>query len=131
MGARRPRARPSRAALLAAFPAARFRDARNRAAALGARTWPTKFVCLIRCERIRIRLVDGAILRRVCYDRRRGVTFDAFGPEEEAMAKGQMKSNKETKKPKADKDQAKTSVSAYKAAQGKGGQTNTPIGKKS
>jgi len=46
------------------------------------------------------------------------------------MAKGQMKSNKEAKKPKADKDQAKTTVSAYKAAQGKGAQ-NAPIGKKS
>jgi hypothetical protein len=33
-----------------------------------------------------------------------------------AMAKGQMKSKKETKKPKADKNAPKT-VSAYKAAQ--------------
>ena len=36
------------------------------------------------------------------------------------MAKGQVRSNKEAKKPKADKSQAKGAVSAYKAAQGKG-----------
>jgi hypothetical protein len=47
------------------------------------------------------------------------------------MAKGQLKGNKEAKKPKADKNQAKTSVSAYKAAQGKGGAPITPSGKKS
>lgn len=47
------------------------------------------------------------------------------------MAKGQMKSNKEAKKPKADKNQTKTTVSAYKASQGKSGQATTPIGKKS
>jgi len=35
------------------------------------------------------------------------------------MAKGQMKSTKEAKKPKADKP--KTQVSAYQASQGKGG----------
>ena len=46
------------------------------------------------------------------------------------MAKGQMRSNKEAKKPKADKNQAKTSVSAYKASQGKGGQSVTPPAKK-
>jgi hypothetical protein len=40
------------------------------------------------------------------------------------MAKGQMKSTKETKKPKAEKPKA--AVSAYKQAQGKGGQA--PIG---
>ena len=44
--------------------------------------------------------------------------------QEDAMAKGQMKSNKETKKPKAEKP--KDNVSAYKQAQGKGGQA--PIG---
>ena len=44
------------------------------------------------------------------------------------MAKGQMKSKKETKKPKADKNAPKT-VSAYKAAQASGG--NASIGKKS
>ncbi len=38
------------------------------------------------------------------------------------MAKGQMRTSKETKKPKAEKG-AKTSVSAYKASQGKGGST--------
>jgi hypothetical protein len=35
------------------------------------------------------------------------------------MAKGQMKSNKEKKKPKSDKDKPKQ-MSAYKAAQGSG-----------
>ncbi len=45
------------------------------------------------------------------------------------MAKGQMKSNKETKKPKAEKP--KTSVSAYKQSQGKGGQAAIPPAKKS
>jgi hypothetical protein len=35
------------------------------------------------------------------------------------MAKGQMNSNKEAKKPKAEKP--KSTVSAYKASQGKGG----------
>ena len=43
------------------------------------------------------------------------------------MAKGQMKTNKETKKPKADKP--KTSVSEYKASQGKG-PAGAPVGKK-
>ena len=47
------------------------------------------------------------------------------------MAKGQMKGNKEAKKPKADKSQPKATVSAYKLSQTKGGQTTTPIGKKS
>ena len=47
------------------------------------------------------------------------------------MAKGQLKGNKEAKKPKADKNQPKSSVSAYKAAQGKGGATIMPTGKKS
>jgi len=45
------------------------------------------------------------------------------------MAKGQMKSNKETKKPKAEKPKA--TVSAYKASQGKSGQSTVPVGKKS
>ena len=44
------------------------------------------------------------------------------------MAKGQMKSSKETKKPKAEKPSA--TVSAYKASQGKSGQPITPPGKK-
>lgn len=49
---------------------------------------------------------------------------------EDAMAKGQMKSSKETKKPKADKPKA--TVSAYKLSQGKGPQ-QAPLspGKKS
>ena len=33
------------------------------------------------------------------------------------MAKGQMKGNKEAKKPKADKNQPKATVSAYKLSQ--------------
>ena len=45
------------------------------------------------------------------------------------MSKAQ-KSNKENKKPKADKNQSKASVSAYKAAQGKGKPTSTPFAKK-
>jgi hypothetical protein len=47
------------------------------------------------------------------------------------MAKGQMKGNKEAKKPKADKNQPKATVSAYKQSQSKGGQATTPLGKKS
>jgi hypothetical protein len=46
------------------------------------------------------------------------------------MAKGQLRSNKEAKKPKADKNQTKT-VSAYKQAQGKGAAAMTPPAKKS
>ena len=46
------------------------------------------------------------------------------------MAEGQMKSNKEAKKPKADKTQAKGSVSAYQQAQGKGGPAVNPFAKK-
>ena len=46
-----------------------------------------------------------------------------------AMAKGQMKTNKETKKPKAEKP--KVAASAYKLSQGKGPQSSTtPPGKK-
>ena len=47
------------------------------------------------------------------------------------MAKGQIKGNKEAKKPKADKSQTKTHVSAYKASQGKSGQSMAPPAKKS
>ena len=46
------------------------------------------------------------------------------------MAKGQMKSNKEAKKPKADKDKPKASESAYKKAQRGGIDTNNPFNKK-
>jgi hypothetical protein len=46
------------------------------------------------------------------------------------MAKGQMKSNKETKKPKADKNQPKSGGSAYKQSQGKGTATANPFVKK-
>ncbi len=44
------------------------------------------------------------------------------------MAKGQVKSNKEKKKPKAEKP--KGSVSAYQQAQGKGGPAGNTFGKK-
>jgi hypothetical protein len=44
------------------------------------------------------------------------------------MAKGQIKGNKEAKKPKAEKP--KTSVSAYKQSQSKGGQPISTPGKK-
>jgi hypothetical protein len=47
---------------------------------------------------------------------------------EEVMAKGQMKGNKEAKKPKADKDAPKKgAASAYQSAQGKGGPTTSPF----
>jgi hypothetical protein len=47
------------------------------------------------------------------------------------MAKGQAKSNKETKKPKADKSQPKSGGSAYKQAQTTGGQSALIAPKKS
>lgn len=46
------------------------------------------------------------------------------------MAKGQMRSNKEAKKPKADKNAPKSGGSAYKQSQGKGAATPTPFVKK-
>ena len=45
------------------------------------------------------------------------------------MAKGQVKGNREAKKPKADKP--KGSLSEYKKSQGKSGQSLSPPGKKS
>jgi hypothetical protein len=63
----------------------------------------------------------------ICYAGDAAVALDAST--EETMAKGQMKSNKETKKPKAEKPKA--TVSAYKASQGKSGQSTVPVGKKS
>ncbi len=47
------------------------------------------------------------------------------------MAKGQPKSNKETKKPKADKNQSKAGSSAYKLSQSSGGQSALIAPKKS
>jgi hypothetical protein len=44
------------------------------------------------------------------------------------MAKGQVKGNKEVKKPKGEKP--KGEASAYKQSQGKGGQAMSPPGKK-
>jgi hypothetical protein len=49
--------------------------------------------------------------------------------EELLMSKAQ-KGNKEKKKPKADKNQPKTHVSAYKAAQGQGKPSFNPFAKK-
>ena len=46
------------------------------------------------------------------------------------MAEGQLKGNKETKKPKADKNQSKGGTSAYQQSQGKGGPTANPFAKK-
>ena len=48
---------------------------------------------------------------------------------EDSMAKGQLRGNKEAKKPKADKP--KSSVSEYKKSQGVTGQALSPPGKKS
>jgi len=45
------------------------------------------------------------------------------------MSKAQ-KGNKENRKPKADKDQSKTNVSAYKAAQRLGKPASSPFAKK-
>jgi hypothetical protein len=50
------------------------------------------------------------------------------GKGEDEMAKGQIKGNKEAKKPKADKP--KGAGSAYKQSQGKGGQALSAPGKK-
>jgi hypothetical protein len=46
------------------------------------------------------------------------------------MAKGQIKGNREAKKPKASKDQPKGPGSSYKQAQGKGIPTANPFAKK-
>ena len=45
------------------------------------------------------------------------------------MAKGQMKTGKEKKKPKSDKDKPKP-MSAYKAAQGQSQPSGSPFAKK-
>lgn len=47
------------------------------------------------------------------------------------MAKGQMRSNKEAKKPKADKNKPKSGGSAYKQSQGNGAATANSSSKKS
>ena len=49
--------------------------------------------------------------------------------QEVAMSKAQ-KGNKENKKPKADKNQSKANVSAYKTAQGQGKPASSPFAKK-
>ena len=46
------------------------------------------------------------------------------------MGKGKMKGNRELKKPKADKNQPKTTASAYKLSQSEGGQPISPFAKK-
>jgi hypothetical protein len=50
-------------------------------------------------------------------------------PREESMAKGQMRSSKEAKKPKSDKP--KGSMSDYKKSLAAGGHNVPPAGKKS
>jgi hypothetical protein len=62
---------------------------------------------------------------RLCHNRKTRLP----GIKEESMAKGQMRNNKEAKKPKSDK--AKSSVSEYKKSQGATGQALHPPGKKS
>lgn len=48
------------------------------------------------------------------------------------MAKGQMRGNKEAKKPKADQDHPKkAATSAYQQSQGKGGSSENMFTKKS
>ena len=47
------------------------------------------------------------------------------------MAKGQLKGNKEAKKPKGDKSKPKGGTSDYKQAQGKGSTSPSPFVKKS
>jgi hypothetical protein len=49
--------------------------------------------------------------------------------QEDRHVEGQ-KGNKENKKPKADKNQSKANVSAYKAAQGQGKPASSPFAKK-
>jgi hypothetical protein len=46
------------------------------------------------------------------------------------MAKGQMKGNREAKKPKADKNQPKSAGSPYKQSQAKSGTSPNPFAKK-
>ena len=64
--------------------------------------------------------------------RRRSVTSFRLSPIpgiwEDTMAKGQIKGNKEAKKPKS--SAPKGSVSEYKKSQGKSGQSLSPPGKK-
>ena len=57
-----------------------------------------------------------------------GANLTLHNRAENQMAKGQVKGNKEAKKPKAEKPKAE--ASAYKASQGKGGQAITLPGKK-
>jgi hypothetical protein len=55
----------------------------------------------------------------------------SFSTWEEIMAKGQIRGNKEAKKPKADKNAPKKAAgTAYQNAQGKGGPTASPFAKK-
>jgi hypothetical protein len=61
---------------------------------------------------------------RLCHNRRVGRR-----PQEETMAKGQMRNSKEAKKPKSDKP--KSTVSEYKKSQGASGQALNQPGKKS
>ena len=74
-----------------------------------------------------IRLAAGT-RAEVCYAQPLAADFGRL--READMAKGQVKKNKETKKPKADKSAQKGSVSAYQQSQGKGGPAANPFAKK-
>ena len=63
---------------------------------------------------------------KLCYHLEKG----ASALEEPDMAKGQMKSSKEKKKPKAETPKAK-GPSAYQSSMGKGGPAANPFAKKS
>jgi hypothetical protein len=73
------------------------------------------------------RQIDTRRASQWCY----GHPGEMVRQQEDAMAKGKDKGNKEAKKPKADKNAPKTGGgSAYKQAQGKGASTVNPFGKK-
>jgi hypothetical protein len=56
--------------------------------------------------------------------------FQNAPQQEDTMAKGETKGNREAKKPKADKNMPKGPGSAYKQAQAKEGSTPTPFANK-
>ena len=56
--------------------------------------------------------------------------YGASRQQEELMVKGQMKGNKEAKKPKADKNRPKGTGSAYKQSQSKDDKSASPFAKK-
>jgi hypothetical protein len=58
------------------------------------------------------------------------VQFQTERQQEETMAKGETKGNREAKKPKSDKNMPKGPGSAYKQSQAKGGGAPVPFAKK-